>query len=380
MKIWPACRAVLLLPWTILKGFLSGGRKLLLSARAWVLFVLLVIAALVAYYVLSDRHTPFTTDAYVQAYVIQVAPRVEGQVVHVYVQENQAVKKGELLFEIDRRPFEHRVAFLEAKRVAAIQQVAQLESELSASKAEDTRLVAEEAYARAVNDQEKEIYKQEATTDRKYLDALQKHKAAQAALVRSQAQTRKAEQALAARIGEEHALVAEVKAQLAEARLNLDWTRIYAPANGYVTNVQLREGSYVHIGHPVLTCIDGEQWWVVANYRENSLENVRPGQRVGLTFNTYPGRIFPGVVESVGWGVDQGQSAPSGNLPAVTEPKNWIRLAQRFQVRITPELAPEYHLRVGATASVAVYTREEYWLNGVTETWQDIEAVLEHLR
>jgi multidrug resistance efflux pump len=364
----------------MLKAILLGGRRLLLSARAWALFVLLVIAALVAYYILSDRNTPFTTDAYVQAYVIQVAPRVEGQVVHVYVQENQAVIKGELLFEIDRRPFEHRVAFLEAKRVAAIQQVAQMESELSAAKAEDTRLVAEEAYARAVNDQEKEIYKQEATTDRKYLDALQKHKAAQAALVRSQAQTRKAEQALAARIGEEHALVAEVEAQLAEARLNLDWTRIYAPANGYVTNVQLREGSYVHVGAPVLTCIDGDQWWVVANYRENGLENVRPGQRVGLTFNTYPGRIIPGVVQTVGWGVDQGQGAPSGNLPAVQEPKNWIRLAQRFQVRITPQMPAGYPLRVGATASVAVYTGEDHWLNGVTEAWQNVVAAFDYLR
>jgi multidrug resistance efflux pump len=365
--------AVLLSPLTI-------GRKLLRSARAWVLFVLLVIAALVAYYVLSDRHTPFTTDAYVQAYVIQVAPRIEGQVVLVRVRENQAVKKGDLLFEIDRRPFQHRVDLLIAKRVEAVQQVAQLDADLSAAKAEDARLVAEEAYAREVHGQEKAIYKQEATTDRKYLDAIQKYKAAQAALERSRAQVRKVEQALAARVGAEHALVAEVEAQLAEARLNLDWTRIYAPANGYVTNVQLREGSYVHVGIPVLTCIDGDQWWVVANFRENSLENVRPGQRVGLTFNTYPGRIFAGVVESVGWGVNQGQGTPSGSLPAIPEPQNWIRLAQRFQVRITPQLPPGDPLRVGATASVAVYTREEYWLNRVTETLQKIEAALEHLR
>jgi len=231
-----------------------------------------------------------------------------------------------------------------------------------------------------VHGQEKAIYKQEATTDRKYLDAIQKYKAAQAALERSRAQVRKAEQALAARVGAEHALVAEVEAQLAEARLNLGWTRIYAPANGYVTNVQLREGSYAHVGIPVLTCIDGDQWWVVANFRENSLENVRPGQRVGLTFNTYPGRVFAGVVESVGWGVNQGQGAPSGSLPAIPEPQNWIQLAQRFQVRITPQLPPGDPLRVGATASVAVYTREEYWLNGVTETLQKIEAALEHLR
>jgi multidrug resistance efflux pump len=365
--------AVLLAPFRL-------ARRLLLSARAWVLFLLLVIAALVAYYVLSDLHTPFTTDAYVQAYVIQVAPRVEGQVVHVYVQENQAVTKGELLFEIDRRPFEYRVALLEAKRVAAVQQVAQLESELSAAKADDTRLVAEEGYARVVHEQEKEIYKRDATTDRKYVEAVQKYKAAQAALERSRAQVRKAEQALAARIGEVHALVAEVEAQLAQARLNLEWTRVPAPANGYVTNVQLREGSYVHVGIPVLTCIDGDQWWVVANLRENGLEHVRPGQRVGLTFNTYPGRVFPGVVQTLGWGVDQGQGSPSGSLPAVGEPKNWIRLAQRFQVRVTPRLPPEYPLRVGATASVAVYTQEEYWLNRVTQTIQEIEAALEHLR
>ncbi len=191
-------------------------RSVLQSARAWVLFILLVIAALVAYYILSDRYTPLTTDAYVQAYVIQVAPRVEGQVVQVPVRENQAVAKGDLLFEIDGRPFQRRVDLLVAKRVQAVQQVAQMEAELSAAKAEDDRLIAEEAYARLVHDQEKAIYKQDATTDRKYVEAVQKYKAAQAALERSRSQVRKVEQALAARIGTEHALVAEVEAQLAD--------------------------------------------------------------------------------------------------------------------------------------------------------------------
>jgi len=270
---------------TLLAGLVSLMRivqRLLLSARAWVLFVLSIIAALVLYYVLADRHTPFTTDAYVQAYVVQVAARVEGQVVGVYVQENQAVKKDELLFEIDPRPFEYRVALLEAKRVDAIQQVAQMESELSAAKAEDTRLVAEEAFARTVYEQETAIYKQKATTDRKYVDAVQKYSAAQAARQRGVAQTHKVEQALAARIGEEHALVAAVRAQLDEARLNVDWTRIFAPANGYVTNVQLRVGAYAHVGMPVITFIDGDQWWVVANYRENSLAKLRPEESTAL--------------------------------------------------------------------------------------------------
>lgn len=378
--LWHFTKALLFGAWSWLAAFLSDFRAFLLSARFWVLLVLLIIVVLIAYYVESNRHTPFTTDAYVQAYVIQVAPRVEGQVVQVRVQENQAVKKGDLMFEIDRRPFEYQIALLEAKRVAAVKQVAQIEAELAAAKSEDAKLVAEEAYAKLVHEQEKAIFKQDATTDRKYEEAVQKYKAAQAALERSRAQVLKIEQALAARIGEEHALVAEVDAQLAQARLNLEWTRVYAPANGYVTNVQLREGSYVYVGKPVLTCIDGDQWWIVANYRENGLENIRPGQRAGLTFNAYPGRVFPGTVQTVGWGVDQGQGLPSGNLPAIGEPKNWIRLAQRFQVRILAEMPADHPLRVGATASAVVYSRDDHWLNPVTETVQEIEAALEHLR
>jgi multidrug resistance efflux pump len=369
-----------LLLWKALKALWLGARKLLLSVRAWILFILLVIAALVAYYVLSDLYTPFTTEAYVQAYVVQVAGRVEGQVVRVCVEENQTVTKGDLLFEIDPRPYKHQLELLTAKRVEAVQQVAQMKSDLAAAKANDSRLAAEEAYAKVVHDQETLIYKKEATTDRNYVAAEQKHKAAQAAREHSQAQVRKVEQALAAQIGEQHALVAEFDAQLAQAQLNLEWTRIYAPATGCVTNVQLRKGSYVHVGTPVLTFIDGDQWWVVANFRENSLENIRPGQHVGLTFNAFPGRVFSGTVQSVGWGVDQGQGLPSGLLPAIEEPKNWIRLAQRFQVRIIPNLPKDYPLRVGATASVAVYTEYDYWLNIVTEAVQKIEAALEHLR
>lgn len=355
-------------------------RRVIYSARAWVLLVVFIIVLLATYYVLSDLHTPFTTDAYVQAYVVQVAPRIEGQVVKVAVTENQPVKKGDLLFEIDPRPFEYRLALLKAKRVDAVQQVAQLEAELAAAKADIDRLLADEAYAKVVADQEQEIFKQEATTDRKYQQALQTHKAAIGARKQAVARAKKVEQALAAMVGDEHALVAEVQSQIEVAQLDLEWTRVVAPANGFVTNVQLREGDYIQVGDPAITCIDSDHWWVVANFRENALENVRAGQRVGLTINTYPGRIFPGVVNSIGWGVDQGQGAPSGQLPNVGEPKNWIRLAQRFQVRIIPELPPEFPLRVGATASAAIYTRDDYWLNGVTHLWQRIEAALEHFR
>lgn len=376
MKARQEIRRWLLVPWNTLQRLVASWRRLLLSARFWVLCILMVIALLVAYYVLENRYTPLTTDAYVQAFVIQVASQVEGQVVRVNVVENQYISKGDLLFEIDPRPFEYRVALLEAKLEEAKKQTSQIESELVASNADILRNTAEEAYARAVQEQETEIRSKLATTERAYLNAVSKYRVAQADRKRSEAINRKTAEALST----QKAIVAGTEAQLADARLNLSWTRTYAPANGYVTNVQLREGSYAHIGIPVLTCIDSDQWWVVANYRENSLEYLVPGQHVALSFNTYPGRIFSGVVKTVGWGVYQGQAAPSGNLPAVSEPQNWIRLAQRFQVWVTPQMPAEYPLRIGATATVVVYTRERYWLNGVTEVWHKILSLFDNLR
>jgi multidrug resistance efflux pump len=376
-------RSVLLFPLVLLKGLvlwpLSFLRRLLLSVRAWVVFVLLLLGVLVAYYVLSDLYTPFTTDAYVQAYVIQVAPRVEGQVVRVYVKENQAVGKGELLFEVDRRPFEYQLALLEAKRVEAVQQVAQMESELSAARAEDKRLVAEEAYARVVHEQEQAIYKQEATTDRRYVEAVQKYKAAQAALERSRAQVRKAEQALAARIGEEHALVAEAEAQLAQARLNLEWSRVYAPCDGLITDLQLREGAFAHVGQAVMALIDSGRWLVVANFRENAMSRLRKGQPARIALRGAPGQLFDAHVDSLGWGVSQGQGVPSGQLPDVKQPNSWVPPAQRFQVRLTLDDPESVPLRVGMTGSVAIYTEPEGDLNRITDWWHQVISWLYHL-
>ncbi len=174
-------------------------------------------------------------------------------------------------------------------------------------------------------------------------------------------------------------MVAEVTAQLVQAKLNLDWTRIYAPANGYVTNAQLREGSYIHIGTPVITCIDGDQWWIVANFRENAMERLSAGQPAQVALRGAPAQIFDAHVVSVGWGVNQGQGVPSGQLPDVKVPETWVPAAQRFQVRVAldnPELVP---MRVGMTGSVAVYTQSEGLLNPITRFWHEVIAWLYHL-
>jgi multidrug resistance efflux pump len=231
-----------------------------------------------------------------------------------------------------------------------------------------------------VHQQEQSIYEKDATTERKFLDAKQKAQAARAALDRARAVVRQREQALQAKLGDEHALVAEVRAQLASARLNLEWTKVRAPAAGYTTNLQLRVGSYAQVGHPVLTCIEADHWWIVANFREGSLEYLRPGQPAGIVFKSYPGRIFPATVQTVGWGVGEGQGVPSGELPLVKPALDLIPTAQRFQVRLTLDAPDAVPLRVGATAAVTVYTSPDFELNPVAEFWQRVEAWFYYLR
>jgi multidrug resistance efflux pump len=355
-----------------------GSRRLVLSFRFWVLVILAFLVTLVGYYAVADRWTPLTTDAFIQAYVVQVAPQVGGQVVHVYVHEGQKVQAGELLFELDARPFEHKVALLDAKRVESRQQVRQLGTDLAAAKAEKERLEAEAAYASAVHDQERQIYKAESTTERRYLDALQKHKASQAALVRATQMVLHAEEALEARIGDEHSLVAQVGAQLREAELNLSYCRVTAPCDGIVTDLQLRDGAYAHVGQAVLSVIDTRQWWLVANLRENSLALVREGQPALVALQGAPGQLVPARVETLGWGVGQGQGVPSGMLPDVKRESTWVRPAQRFQVRLVLQEEP-VPLRVGMTGSVSIYTQPDGALNRITRGLHQFIAWLYYL-
>lgn len=353
--------------------------RFFISARGVALLIVLFIVLVVAYFAISNRHAPYTSDAYVQAYVIQVAARIDGQVTEVLVVENQSVVAGQPLFRIDPRPYQHRVEVLQAKLVLAKSQVTQLNSELAATKAEVDRVVAEDEYAEQVFQQESAIFMGEATTERRYLDAVQKRKAARAARAKHVAMVKKTEEALAAMIGTEHALVAEVEALLRDARLNLEWTTIVSPVNGYVTNVMLQPGAYAYSGKPVMTCIDSQDWWVVANLRENGLENVRAGQTVGLTFNTYPGRVFPGVIESIGWGVEEGQGVPSGALPVVPGQRAWLRPAQRFQLRVRPDVPPEVILRVGSTATATVYANPDHEISDLARAWQQLVAWFDYL-
>jgi multidrug resistance efflux pump len=367
------------LPVRLLGGIGRGLQRLVGSVRFWVLVIVCVLVLLIVYYALAELYTPFTTEAYAQAYVVQVAPQVAEKVIRVHVREGSRVKAGELLFELDPALFEQKVASLEAKLVEAQHQVKQLDADLAAAKADHDRLVAEADYAAAVHRQEQAIYKTESTTERRYLEAVQKNKSSQAAVRQSENNVRRIEDALSARISGENAMVAQVRADLAEARLKLSYTRVTAPCDGLITDLQLREGAYVHTGQAAMTLIDTGRWLIVANFRENSLARLREGQPALIALRGLPGQLFSGTVSSVGWGVSQGQGVPSGQLPDVKIATSWVPPAQRFQVRLTLDDPGSVPLRVGMTGSVAVYTESKGTLNRVTRFWHKVIAWLYYL-
>jgi multidrug resistance efflux pump len=367
------------IPVKVIRGFGRGLRRMVGSVRVWVFAIVCLLVLLVAYYALAEIHTPFTTEAYAQAYVVQVAPQVAEKVVRVHVSEGSRVKAGDLLFELDPALFEQSFASLEAKLVETQHQVKQLDADLAAAKADHERLMADADYAAAVHRQEEAIYKTESTTERRFLEAIQKKKSSQAAVRQSESNVRRIEDALSARIAGENALVAQVRAELAEARLKLSYTRVKAPCDGLITDLQLREGAYVHTGQAAMTLIDTGRWLVVANFRENSLARLREGQPALIAFRGLPGQLVAGTVSSIGWGVSQGQGVPSGQLPDVKISTSWVPPAQRFQVRLTLDDPESVPLRVGMTGSVAVYTEPKGALNRVTRFWHKVIAWLYYL-
>jgi multidrug resistance efflux pump len=371
---WPAYVATRPPAWSW-----RGLRYLAGSFRFWLLVILAVMVLLVAYHALADRYTPFATDAYVQAYVVQIAPQVAGKVVHVYAREGETARAGAVLFEIDPRPFEHKIAQLEAQLVEVTYKVKQMETEKRVAQAEHTRLVAEADYAATVHRQEQQIYQKLATTERKYLEARDRDRAARAAADKAAVQVQHVEEGLEARVGREHALVARVKAELAEARLNLSFTSVHAPCDGLITDLQLRDGTFVHVGQAAMTLIDTSHWQIVAHFRENALRNLEEGQPALVALQGAPGRLLPARVASTGGGVFHGQGVPSGNLPAVKRQTSWVEPAQRFQVRLVLEEEPPVPLRVGMTGSASVYVEPEGRLHEVTRGLHQLIAWLYYL-
>jgi multidrug resistance efflux pump len=276
--------------------------------------VVLIAVAVVLYKYWDYVTNPWTRDGQVRAQVIQINPRVTAPIVNLPIKDNQFVKAGDLLFEIDPRTFESAVKEAQAELNQAQVQVNEAKDQADRAR----RIRKREAGA---------ISKQELTSKENAL------RAAQATALNKQA-------------------------SLEDAQLDLEFTQVKAPVDGYVTNLNLRLGSQAVADQAALALVDVNSYWIHGFFRENYIEGIRSGDRAIVTLMSYPDKPLEGRVDSIGWGIYQSDgSSGSDLLPSISATFEWIRLAQRVPVRIHLTSVPdEVKLRVGTTASVLVMT------------------------
>lgn len=350
------------------------------TTKFWVILIIFIVVILLFYYILLDRFTPYTSDAYIQAYVTQIAPQVEGPVTKIYVTNDSYVENGQPLFEIDYRPYDYKVKQLQAKLVKTRQDVMQLESSIEAANAVVTQSKADVDFAQKRLRDLQPLVEQNFIAQLQFDQARDDLNAKVALLNKAKADLRRAEQALALKIEGDYAIIKEVESDLELAKYYLGQTTVYAPSDGLISNLQLSLGTYVNVGEPVMSFVDAKNWWILANFKENSMSRIRPGQNAEVSIALYPGKIFKAKVESLDWGVSAGQGTPSGELPVVTNPQNWVKLAQRFPVRLKlTNLDSNYALRIGGSTSVTVDTGGGFILNGLARLWLRIGSYVNYI-
>ena len=388
------------------------GRSISLSIAA----VALVLGGLVIWR--SGLH-PRTADAEIFANFIGIAPQAEGPIIELRVHDNQFVKKGDLLFVIDPRPYQYAYEKALSQQAALEGQVGDEQRRISAqvtgvsvAMAGIHTAEADVAHWAAVEDQaradvanaeqgvarakaewtyaDNNLHRLEPLLEKQFVTVDQVDRARTSEMAQSQAFKQAESRLLVARAELQSAkaqylrstsAVEESRAQHEQARhsvltldplvnqrgerganvknakYNLDNCRVYAPFNARVTNLNISEGAYAHIGQQVFTLIDARTWWAVANFRETQLRHIQPGMPADIYIASRGNIRFRGVVDSIGFGVTPdadviGRLEPG--LPDVQRTLNWVHLAARYPVRVRVENAPPDLLRLGETSVVTI--------------------------
>jgi multidrug resistance efflux pump len=349
--------------------------------RRWTLIVLIFGVLLFGWTLIADRLTPYTSDASVRSFVVRMVPEVSGKVVQVAVRDNQVVHPGDLLYQIDQTPFRIAVEQAEARLAAAGQAVGASTAAVDAAQAQLTEDTARQTNVRDQAARVFELVRVGVYPRAKGDQARGELDAAEAQVKQSQAALEQARQALGPK-GADNPQIREALAALEQARLDLSRTTLRAPGDGVVTNRQLTVGQFATAGQPALTFLDARLVWLNAFLRENSLEYITPGTQAEVVLDVLPGRVLPARVESLGWGVSEGDMDAATGLPKARQSSGgWLAPAQRFPVQLAFETAggPPDGVRYNARASVILYTGEHPIANALAWLWIRLIAVLTYV-
>ncbi|MFJ7311456.1 HlyD family secretion protein [Pseudomonas sp. NPDC098747] len=337
------------------------------TAKKSTRWVVLIIAGSLSWYLLADRFTPYTQQARVEAFVIPVASEVAGQVTQVHVRDNQNVKAGELLFEIDSRQYQ-----IEVDRARA-----DVESTRRKIGANTAGVAAAQASLRAA-----EAYELKTTQDNQRLEGLYRDDPGTVSVRLLEVSRANREQAMAqvtaarseiqrARELEggplaENAMLHSATTALEKAELDLANTKIRSSSAGLITDLRTAKGQFSAAGSPVMTLIAVKDIWINAEMTENNLGLLAPGTPVAVVLDARPGEVIEGRIRSIGHGIGDGLQARPGTLPSVQNSRDWLRPAQRFPViiDIPSEQSTDLRgLRAGGQAEVMAFPSETNPLN-----------------
>ena len=336
-----------------------------------------VLGSVALYFYLTYEAAHITTDdAFIDGHIHTIAPKIQGTIKEVYVDDNQRVKKGDLLVEIDPADYEVKVdetssglgaerakiAEIRDKWQAGKQRLSELKAGVEASRADlelqetdleqaerDAKraeaLVASEAYSR-------ERYEKTMTA----FDALKARVKAAREQLREAVLAVETQKAVVRQIESsglsQQSTVKQKAAQMETARLNYTYTKIYAPADGYITKKSVERGNQVQAGQPLMAVAELDGIWVTANYKETELKKIKPSQKVTIKVDTYPNRIFRGTVDSI--------MAGTGAVFSLFPPENatgqYVKVVQRIPVKIVldRDTDEDHVLRIGMSAEPTV--------------------------
>ena len=318
----------------------------------WIIVAIVLLALLAggfAYWRDESRYAS-TEDAYINGNQVEVTALVSGTVQAVHVVDQQRVKQGDALFDIDPANYQIALDRALAQLALARQQAGQEGAAVSSAEAVLAQRRAEAANARSNWARNQQLMKSGFLSPQGGEAARTAVQTAEAAVKAAEANVAQARSALGA-TGDENAAVQAAAAAVKAAELDLARTHVTSPSAGIIANLSLRPGNAVQVGVPLFVVISDNEFWVDANFKETQLNEIRPGQKAEIHSDLYPDRVFHGTVQSL----SGGSGAAFSLLPPQNATGNWVKVTQRVPVRVRIDDAdPRHPLRIGTTATVKV--------------------------
>lgn len=325
-------------------------KKILKPFGLLIILALLVVAGY--FYWQHSQYYPSTDDAYVSANYVNVSAQVDGQVSQVLIKNHQQVKKGQVLFVLDQKPYLLAVQKAASNLRNTIQTVNSEQLAVEAAKANVKSDQAKLELAIKENNRITNLSKRQLASQQQLDEASNTAELAADALSAAKSQLAEAKATFGSL--KNNASIAAAKATLANALLQLSYTKVKAPTAGFINSFDMQQGDTVTAYQPLFVLIDNQHWWVDANFKETNLARIRPNQPVDIRLDIYPNHVFNGTVTSIG----RASGSSFSILPAENASGNWVKVTQRFPVRIHISNAnnTQFPLRIGASATVTVNT------------------------